>query len=43
MVIVEFPYKQAAEDFYNDPEYRPLIAVRNKVSKSNAVIFEKGI
>ena len=43
LVIVEFPSEQAANDFYNDPEYQPLIEIRNKVSSSDAVIFEKGI
>lgn len=43
LVIVEFPSKEAAESFYNDPEYQPLKKVRNTVSTSDAVIFEKGL
>jgi len=28
VVIIEFPDKQAIDRWYNDPEYRPLIALR---------------
>ena len=42
LVIVEFPSMKAAEGFYNDPEYQPLIKVRNRVSKSDAMLFERG-
>jgi len=42
LVIVEFPSKKAADDFYNDPAYQPLKEVRNKVSTSDAVLFERG-
>ena len=41
-VIVEFPSKQAALDFYHDPEYQPIKAWRKQVSESDSIIFEKG-
>ncbi|UTW65216.1 DUF1330 domain-containing protein [bacterium SCSIO 12643] len=42
VVIVEFDSKQAAEDFYNDPDYQPIKKWRQQVSESDSVIFEKG-
>ena len=42
VVIVEFPSRQAAEDFYNDPEYKSIKIERQKVSESDTIIFEKG-
>ncbi|WP_299108331.1 DUF1330 domain-containing protein [uncultured Tenacibaculum sp.] len=42
VVIVEFPTKAAAEGFYNDPEYQPIKAWRQKVSQSDSIILEKG-
>ena len=42
VVIVEFPTKQAAVDFYNDPDYQPIKAWRQQVSESDSIIFEKG-
>ena len=42
VVIVEFDSKQAAHDFYNDPEYQPIKAWRQQVSESDSIIFEKG-
>jgi uncharacterized protein (DUF1330 family) len=43
VVILEFPSKQKALDFYNDPEYQPLKAWRHKNSESDSIIFEKGL
>ena len=42
LVIVEFPSMAHAEAFYADPEYQPLIAIRQKYTQSDAAIFEKG-
>lgn len=42
VVIVEFPTKAAAEGFYNDPEYQPIKAWRQKASQSDSIILEKG-
>jgi len=42
LVIVKFPSMNAAEDFYSDPEYQPLKKVREQVSESDAILFERG-
>lgn len=42
VVIVEFPSKDAANGFYNDPEYQSIKAWRQKVSESDSIILEKG-
>jgi len=42
LVIVEFPSQQLAKNFYNDPAYQPLKKIRKQVSKSDAVMFERG-
>lgn len=42
VVILQFPTKQAAQDFYNDPDYQPIKAWRHKSSSSDSIIFEKG-
>ncbi|MEC3906157.1 DUF1330 domain-containing protein [Tamlana sp. 2201CG12-4] len=42
VVIVEFPTKQAAEGFYNDPDYQAIKAWRQKVSESDSIILERG-
>ncbi len=42
VVVVEFPNKQAANGFYNDPDYQPLKEWRKKCSESDSIIFEKG-
>lgn len=42
LVIVEFPSREHAEAFYADPDYQPLIKVRQKLSQSDAAIFDKG-
>ena len=41
-VIVEFPTMEAAKAFYDDPEYQPLKAIRQRYCDSDAVIFDKG-
>lgn len=42
LVILEFPSKQDAEGFYNDPEYQPLKKIRKQMSESDSTIFERG-
>ncbi|MCG8327649.1 MAG: DUF1330 domain-containing protein [Chitinophagales bacterium] len=42
VVIVEFDSKQAAEDFYNDPDYQSIKGWRQQVSESDSIIFERG-
>lgn len=42
LVILEFPSKEAAFGFYNDPEYQPLKKVRKEMSSSDSTIFERG-
>ncbi|CAM1342863.1 DUF1330 domain-containing protein [Tenacibaculum amylolyticum] len=42
VVIVEFPTKKNAEDFYNDPAYQDIKTWRQKVSQSDSIILEKG-
>lgn len=42
VVIVEFATKQAAEGFYNDPEYQSIKAWRQQCSESDSIIIEKG-
>jgi uncharacterized protein (DUF1330 family) len=40
VVIVEFPNKDAAKAWYNDPGYRPLIPLRHAVTKSTMILIE---
>ncbi|WP_375753660.1 DUF1330 domain-containing protein [Vibrio sp. HN007] len=42
LAMLEFPTIEQAQAFYADPDYQPLIKVRQKYSSSDAVIFEKG-
>lgn len=42
LVIVEFPSLANAKSFYSDPDYQPLIKVRQQYCDSDAVIFDKG-
>lgn len=37
-VILEFPSQEAAEAFHSDPDYQPLIALRNTGSSTEATI-----
>lgn len=39
LVIVEFPDLAAAEAFYSDPEYQPLIKVRQSAADTQLGIF----
>jgi uncharacterized protein (DUF1330 family) len=40
MVVVEFPSMDQALKFYRSPEYRPLIALRQRASKGKLIIVE---
>ena len=40
VVIVEFPSKAAIKAWYNDPDYRPLIAKRHAVTRSVMIALE---
>lgn len=42
LVILEFPSKDDAFGFYNDPEYQPLKKIRKQISQSDSTIFERG-
>ena len=41
-VVLEFPDMARLKTWYNSPEYRPLIAIRSRTTRSNLVIA-KGI
>ena len=38
-LIIEFPTMEAAEAFYSDPEYQPLIKMRETISSTVLGIF----
>lgn len=40
LVIIEFPSLEHAHAWYDSPEYRPLIARRKAVSRTNFVFVE---
>lgn len=40
MVILEFPSRQAATDFLNDPEFQDLLAIRHRSTTSNLVLVD---
>ncbi|HTM40036.1 MAG TPA: DUF1330 domain-containing protein [Terriglobales bacterium] len=40
VVIVRFPDAAAAQAFYDDPEYKPLIALRQRAAKTDLVVVE---
>ncbi|MGQ0696895.1 MAG: DUF1330 domain-containing protein [Panacagrimonas sp.] len=40
LVILEFPSPQRARDWYDSPEYRPLIEMRKAVSRTNFILLE---
>ncbi|WP_299104010.1 DUF1330 domain-containing protein [uncultured Tenacibaculum sp.] len=40
-IILEWPSKQAALDFMNDPEYKPHLEARTKGSVSHHYLIEK--
>ena len=40
LVIFRFPEMGSAQDLLNDPEYQPLKALRQRVSKADIVVVE---
>ncbi|MGF1755423.1 DUF1330 domain-containing protein [Vibrio makurazakiensis] len=40
LILVEFPTKKHAEDFYTDPEYQPLKQLRSTLLDADMAIFE---
>jgi uncharacterized protein (DUF1330 family) len=40
LVIIEFPSRAAAEDWYKSAEYREIISLRHKSSAGNLVIVD---
>jgi uncharacterized protein (DUF1330 family) len=40
LVIVEFPSMAALRSWYDSPEYRPLIELRNRFARSSLVAVE---
>ena len=40
LVVLEFPSMEQAQKWYRSPEYRPLIALRQKASRGKLVIVE---
>jgi uncharacterized protein (DUF1330 family) len=40
LVILRFPDITAAQTLYNDPEYQPLKALRQRASKTDIVLVE---
>ena len=39
-VVIEFPDRAAAEGFYEDPEYAPYRALRQRISDSSVIIAD---
>lgn len=40
LVILEFPSVDRAREWYHSPEYKPLIEMRKKVSRTNFILLE---
>ena len=40
IVIVEFPSREAAQDFYDSPAYQPLLAMRTAAAGGTVVIAD---
>jgi len=40
MVIIEFPSKQALQDWYNDPEYQEALLIRQSASHGRVLAVE---
>jgi uncharacterized protein (DUF1330 family) len=40
LVIIEFPSRTAAQDWYNSAEYHKIIALRHKSSVGNLIIVD---
>jgi uncharacterized protein (DUF1330 family) len=41
LVMLEFPSLEQAERWYNSPEYKPLIAIREKAARTQLIIAEE--
>jgi len=39
-VVLEFPSREAALAFYNDPDYVPLRSLRQSVTDSNVILID---
>jgi uncharacterized protein (DUF1330 family) len=39
-VVLEFPSRDAALAFYNDPDYVPFRSLRQSVTESNVILFD---
>ena len=42
-VLIEFPSKQAAINWYNDPQYAPMIALRRKAGVATDLSILEGV
>jgi uncharacterized protein (DUF1330 family) len=40
LVMLEFPSLEQAERWYNSPEYKPLIAIRENAARTQLIIVE---
>jgi uncharacterized protein (DUF1330 family) len=40
LVVLRFPDLASAQAFYDDPEYQPLIAIRQPISQMNMIVVE---
>ena len=40
LVMLEFPTLEQAERWYNSPEYKPLIAMREKAARTQLIVAE---
>jgi uncharacterized protein (DUF1330 family) len=43
LVIIEFPSREAAEGWYNSPEYQKIVSLRHKSCVGNLVIAESQV
>lgn len=39
-VVLEFPTLERAREWYSSPEYRPLIALRQKAARTEVILVE---
>ena len=40
LVVIEFPTKQQANAFLNDPDYQPVAAIRHETATTHMVLVE---
>jgi uncharacterized protein (DUF1330 family) len=40
IVLLKFPDRQAAESFFNDPDYAPVASIRHANAHTNVVLVE---